>query len=101
MGQNISLGSFVWDREKEKLNILKHDLDFVTASKAFFDPQRIIAVDRAHSREEERLFCIGKIQEKIATVRFTYRAGKIRIIGAGFWRKGEKLYEEEHQRKSQ
>lgn len=28
------------------------------------------------------------------TVRFTYRNNKIRIIGAGYWRQGKKVYEE-------
>jgi len=27
------------------------------------------------------------------TVRFTYRGSVIRIIGAGYWRKGRKIYE--------
>jgi hypothetical protein len=27
------------------------------------------------------------------TVRFTYRGNTIRIIGAGYWRKGKKIYE--------
>ena len=30
------------------------------------------------------------------TVRFTYRTSKIRIIGAGFWRKGKNIYEKEN-----
>jgi hypothetical protein len=30
------------------------------------------------------------------TVRFTYRAGVIRIFGAGYWRKGKKIYEREN-----
>ncbi|MDD5422490.1 MAG: BrnT family toxin, partial [Candidatus Omnitrophica bacterium] len=30
---------------------------------------------------------------KIVTVRFTRRGNKIRIIGAGYWRKGRKYYE--------
>jgi hypothetical protein len=30
------------------------------------------------------------------TVRFTYRNGNIRIIGAGYWRKGKEIYEREH-----
>ncbi|GHU08368.1 hypothetical protein FACS189431_4490 [Alphaproteobacteria bacterium] len=29
----------------------------------------------------------------IATVRFTIRKGNIRIIGAGYWRKGNRIYE--------
>ncbi len=27
------------------------------------------------------------------TVRFTYRENVIRIIGAGYWRRGKKIYE--------
>jgi uncharacterized DUF497 family protein len=48
-----------------------------------------------HSGEEERFYCIGKIDKGILTVRFTYRKDIIRIIGAGFWRKGKKVYESE------
>jgi len=33
----------------------------------------------------------------ILTVRFTYRAGIIRIFGAGYWRKGKVIYERENQ----
>ncbi|MDP8263181.1 MAG: BrnT family toxin [Candidatus Ancaeobacter aquaticus] len=85
--------SFEWDDEKEAANIRKHRIDFVTAVQAFKDPERKIYKDSKHSVEEERLFCIGKVENRIITVRFTYRAGKIRIIGAGFWRKGGKYYE--------
>ena len=28
------------------------------------------------------------------TVRFTWRDGQIRIFGAGYWRKGRKIYEQ-------
>lgn len=89
-------GSFEWDSEKEILNVLKHGVDFATAAKAFKDPKRIIAKDERHSLNEERLYCIGKIEGGILTVRFTYRKGKIRIIGAGYWRKGEHFYEKEN-----
>ena len=87
-------GSFIWDPRKEKLNLHKHRLDFITAAKAFEDPKRKIFTDSKHSVHEERYFCIGKIGNKIITVRFTYRDSKIRIIGAGYWRKGIKYYEE-------
>ena len=33
----------------------------------------------------------------IVTVRFTHRAGVIRIFGAGYWRKGKVIYERENQ----
>lgn len=85
--------SFVWDSNRESVNIHKHSIDFITASKAFKDPKRKIYVDSKHSIKEERLFCIGKVGNKIITVRFTYRENKIRIFGAGYWRKGKVYYE--------
>ena len=93
MADDIPTGSFIWDIQKEKFNIERHGLDFTEASKVFFDPKRLIAIDELHSQKEERFFCIGKVRNRVATVRFTSREGKVRIIGAGFWRKGKKLYE--------
>jgi len=63
---------------------------------AFADPMRIIHKDLEHSFNEERYFCFGKIKENILTVRFTFRGDNIRIFGAGYWRKGKKIYEEEN-----
>ena len=87
-------GSFVWDARKEKINIRKHGIDFTYASKAFEDPNRKVFTDSKHNEKEERYFCIGKIGKRIMTVRFTYRNGKIRLYGAGLWRKGRRYYEE-------
>ena len=86
-------GSFAWDPRKERINIHKHRIDFTTAAKAFKDPKRKIFTDSKHSEREERYFCIGKVGNKVVTVRFTYRSGKIRLIGAGCWRKGIRYYE--------
>ena len=88
-------GSFIWDIEKEIVNIEKHSIDFVTASKVFKDPKRKIFIDSKHSEREERYFCVGKTGDKILTVRFTYRAGIIRIFGAGYWRRGVRYYEKD------
>lgn len=93
MNQEKIFGSFIWDIEKEAANILKHGVDFVTASQAFKDDRRKIYTDSKHNEKEERFFCIGKAWTKILTVRFTYREGKIRIFGAGYWRKGKDYYE--------
>jgi uncharacterized DUF497 family protein len=49
----------------------------------------------AHSETEERFYCIDKAGGGILTVRFTYRRKVIRIIGAGYWRKGKAIYEKE------
>ena len=94
MERNYS--NFIWDLERELVNIYKHGVDFVTASKAFKDPKRKIYIDSKHSKKEERFFCIGKVGDRTLTVRFTYRSGKIRIIGAGYWRKGEGYYEKKY-----
>lgn len=87
-------GDFEWDIRKERLNIIKHRVGFKTAALAFKDPGRKIFVDAVHSEAEERFYCLGKVGKNILTVRFTYRYGKVRIIGAGYWRKGNKYYEE-------
>lgn len=87
------LGRFIWSIEKEKDNIAKHGIDFETAMEAFLDDRRKIFTDSKHSLEEPRYFCIGKVKGKIMTVRFAEREGYIRIIGAGYWRKGRVYYE--------
>lgn len=93
MSVDKTSGSFIWDEEKEAANIHKHRVDFTAASKAFKDENRKIYIDSKHTGKEERYFCIGKVEGKILTVRFTYRFGKIRIFGAGYWRKGKQYYE--------
>ena len=93
MNQDRIFGSFIWDTGKEASNILKHGVDFVTASQVFKDNSRKIYTDSKHNEKEERFFCIGKAGVRILTVRFTYREGKIRIFGAGYWRKGKDYYE--------
>ncbi|MBK7955772.1 MAG: BrnT family toxin [Candidatus Accumulibacter sp.] len=71
-------------------------VSFSRAQYAFADPQRVIAKDEAHSQTEERFYCFGEVDGGVLTVRFTYRASVIRIIGAGYWRKGKAIYEREN-----
>lgn len=87
---------FEWDSAKEKSNQEKHGVSFALAQLAFLDHNRVILQDLGHSLDESRYYCLGKVTDGILTVRFTYRKGKIRIIGAGFWRKGKKIYEKEN-----
>ena len=47
----------------------------------------------AHSDNESRFYCFGDVAGAVLTVRFTYRDAVIRIIGAGYWRQGRKIYE--------
>lgn len=88
--------SFEWDPDKDIETQLKHGVSFEEAKYVFDDPDRIILRDKTHSVTEDRHFCIGKVEGIILTVRFTYREHRIRIIGAGAWRRGKKLYEEKN-----
>ncbi len=87
---------FEWDSEKDKDNQKKHGVSFATAQYAFVDPDRVIADDIGHSGTEKRYYCFGRVAGGILTVRFTYRKSVIRIIGAGYWRKGKNIYEKEN-----
>lgn len=88
---------FEWDPGKDAENLRKHRVPFALAQRAFADPNRVIATDLGHSLAEKRYFCFGKVGPGILTVRFTYRSDVIRIIGAGYWRKGRAIYERENQ----
>lgn len=88
--------NFDWDPNKDAINIEKHGVSFSDAQSAFLDPECVIAEDTAHSHHEKRYYCFGRVTKEIMTVRFTYRGGMIRIIGAGFWREGKKIYAQEN-----
>ena len=92
----MSKPDFEWDEAKNEENLKKHGVTFHEAQYAFLDCSRVIAEDLAHSQNEKRYYCFGQNQKGtgILTVRFTYRSGRIRIIGAGYWRKGKKIYEQ-------
>ena len=89
---------FEWDADKEVENQRKHGVSFRKAQYAFADPDRVIARNLTHSTaKEERFYCFGEVDGGILTVRFTYRRRVIRIIGAGYWRKGKRIYERQNQ----
>ena len=90
---DVSYGRFIWNHDKEKENIAKHGFDFVTATKVFADKHRKVIEDEKHSIRENRYFCLGKVGGVVLTVRFTVRKNRIRIIGAGIWRRGRRIYE--------
>ena len=87
---------FDWDPEKDAENQRKHGVPFGRAQYAFADSKRVIAKDVSHSRTEDRFYCFGEFDGGVLTVRFTYRASVVRIIGAGYWRKGKAAYEREN-----
>jgi uncharacterized DUF497 family protein len=92
----MTVAHFEWDSNKDEENRRKHGVAFVDAQHAFADPRRVIAEDVGHSDEEPRFYCFGRVGSGVLTVRFTYREGAIRIIGAGYWRKGKAMYEQQN-----
>ena len=84
---------FEWDEAKAVSNLAKHGVPFIEAVAAFADPRRVILPDSDHSRSEPRWYCMGRVGDAILTVRFTRRSGRVRIIGAGYWRRGKRIYE--------
>ena len=92
----MAMAHFEWDTKKDHENQQKHGVSFASAQYAFADPRRVIAEDVGHSDKEKRYFCFGRVEGGILTVRFTYRNNAIRIFGAGYWRKGKAIYEQEN-----
>ena len=85
---------FEWDSRRDRENQKKHGISFAKAQFAFADPNRVIAEDLSHSSGEKRYYCFGWVEGGVLTVRFTYRGEVIRIFGAGYWRKGKRIYEQ-------
>jgi uncharacterized DUF497 family protein len=88
------MSDFEWDATKDRVNQAKHEVGFELAQHEFLDPSRVIAEDIDHSGNERRYFCFGQVEGAVMTVRFTWRNGRIRVFGAGYWRKGKAMYEE-------
>ena len=86
---------FEWNEDKNLANIEKHGVSFEEAIRAFLDPKRKIRLNKKHSSDEMRYYCLGMVGGRVLTVRFTIRGSKVRIIGAGFWREGRKIYEKD------
>ena len=73
--------NFEWDTEKNRINRLKHNIDFSKILKIFADENRIEIFDEAHSDDEDRWQVIGKVDEILFVV-YTERVDSIRLISA-------------------
>ncbi len=72
---------FEWDRDKAKLNKIKHGISFKTATAVFDDPNRLDLPDNKHSFDELRRKVIG-MADGILFVIYTERSERIRLISA-------------------
>jgi len=51
--------NFIWDENKNQLNIKEHKVSFQEAETVFYDPNAKIIHDPDHSIEEDRFIIIG------------------------------------------
>ena len=66
---------FEWDRNKEKLNIKKHNVTFEQASYVFADQFALNKFDDKHSENEDRWILLGKsLNEALLTVVHTFKS---------------------------
>ena len=70
---------FIWDKEKNRQNIVKHGLDFIQASKVF---DGTLFSKPSHGDDEVRTMSVGRIENFTIAVIHTERDGKCRIISA-------------------
>jgi hypothetical protein len=89
---------FEWDPAREAENLAKHNVDFSTVGIAWSDPARLVFRHPGMTRDELRCQFVGFDGRGILTVRFTLRSGRIRVIGAGYWRKQKGIYEQQKQK---
>ena len=79
--------TFVWDEDKNNLNIRKHGIPFTVAVRVFEDDLRLEYPDPEHSQNEERWRTIGLVHDVLTVVycdRLNRETGNtdIRIISA-------------------
>jgi len=86
--------TFEWDVAKEVQNRVKHGVDFSGVATAFNDPRRVFLRHPGMARGEVRWQCVGR--DGVGVLRFKLRAGVVRVIGAGYWRRQKEIYEKEN-----
>ncbi|MBQ6005090.1 MAG: BrnT family toxin [Selenomonadaceae bacterium] len=72
---------FEWDDAKNKINKIKHGINFKTAARVFSDPYLFIEEDSSHSIDEDRWKAIGMVDD-ILLVIYTERGESTRLISA-------------------
>jgi uncharacterized protein len=87
--------NFEWDDVKSSSNLEKHGISFESASRLWEDPQKLEVAARCI--DEPRYAIIAQYKEKIWTVIYTLRNGRIRIISARRAREQEETHYYENQ----
>ena len=72
---------FEWDDAKNKINKIKHGINFKTAARVFSDPYLLAEYDEEHSIDEERWKVIGMVDDVLFVI-YTNRSDRTRLISA-------------------
>ena len=73
---------FEWDETKARVNLAKHQIDFVDALGVFFDSFRLETLDDRQDYQETRFKVIGQVNELTLVVIYTERGENFRLISA-------------------
>lgn len=86
---------FDWNEGNHGKN-KKHGVENIEIEELFFNPPFVVLPDVKHSDIEERYYCFGKtFNERMLSIVFTVRNGKIRPISARTMNAKERKYYEE------
>ena len=90
--ERLTMYSFEWDAEKNRINREKHGVTFEEAQTVFYDEYALLEYDEAHSTEEGRFRILGiSLKGNILLVVHCVRAGNmIRIISSRMATKRER-----------
>jgi uncharacterized DUF497 family protein len=72
---------YTWDEEKRRRVRRKHGYDFAAVAEAMQGPV-FVDFDEDHSDEEERLFALVEIANRVVRVVFTERGRERRLVTA-------------------
>ncbi|MGC9952409.1 MAG: BrnT family toxin [Bryobacteraceae bacterium] len=85
--------NFEWDEGKAALNVRKHGVRFLSATRVFFDPNRLAWEDTRGPYGESRWITVGLVDGFEISVAYTLRGDTIRLISA---RKAERHEREDY-----
>ena len=75
-------GRFEWDENKNRLNKKNHGFSFAEILEIFDDPAFMEGYDHEHSKDEERFYGIGCLNNILYIIAFYTLRERIRIISA-------------------
>ena len=90
--------SFIWDKEKNDINIEKHGVSFEEAQTVFYDEDALLEYDESHSGDEDRfrLLDCSSYGNVLLVVHCVRNESIIRIISS---RRATRYEEENYERR--